>query len=503
MRRTFIPLALTAWVVASFAGAELSQTYKDWPTGPAGFLLTEGERSAYSKIQTDSAAQAFIDLFWAKRDPDLNTVQNEFKLDFDMRVAAADKQFGTEKMKGSLSDRAKVLYLMGKPEAVQNVKSGAEAEGNRPEFLPRGASQIWIYTKDGKPLTPETKKGDEIEFVFTETAPGAGDFILDRPDRRNRQAFKTLAEMPDKLLLHPKLTEVPRMGLLPGSKAATTEQEAVFGVQPRPWPQGAVVLTTSGVQSETIHPIWMYVQLPNAAAPATEVIGRVRKADDGAAVGSFAAPVTAMSVAGGRAYEFSLPVAAGTWKVDLALLNAGGPVAVTTVDAKNDPAPAEGPYISPIYWASEARQAAQAHLGDAYHLGGMEIIPEPDNRYRSDQSLTYAAYVVRPSLDEQGKPDIQLSIALYTGDKKNDEQPFQPISGVKIVDDIWVFGQMLPLSGFRRGVDFELRVSVRDVKSGVTRTTTIPFTVIKENAPAPAAPPAATPAPAPSKAPAK
>ena len=57
MRRTFIPLALACWIVASVAGAELSQTYKDWPNGAAGFLLTDSERSAYAQIQTDAGGE--------------------------------------------------------------------------------------------------------------------------------------------------------------------------------------------------------------------------------------------------------------------------------------------------------------------------------------------------------------------------------------------------------------------------------------------------------------
>ena len=54
---------------------------------------------------------------------------------------------------------------------------------------------------------------------------------------------------------------------------------------------------------------------------------------------------------------------------------------------------------------------------------------------------------------------------------------------------MWVFGQMLPLEGFRRGTDFELEVTLRDAKTGLTRTQKIPFTVIKEGAAAPAAAP--------------
>jgi GWxTD domain-containing protein len=492
MRRTFLPLALAACLAATAATAQVSQSYKDWSGGPAGFLLTENERKAYAQVKTDTEAQAFIDLFWARRDPDLNTVQNEFKLDYDMRVAAADKQFSSDKIKGSMSDRAKVLILMGRPLAVHNLPPGAEEEqeGTRPGFLERGATQVWIYTKDGKPAA---KKSDEILFVFSETRIGAGDFLLDRADRRNLQALKLLAARPEQLLLHPKLTEVPRIGLLSGSKAATSSQQAVFDLQPRPWPDGAAVLAVSGVQSEAIHPIWVYLQFPDAVPPLTQAVGRVRKAEGGEVVGSFAAPVLPLSVPGARAYEFSLPVEAGTWKVDLALLNDSAPVAVTTVDAKNEPVPAEGPYISPMYCGAEIRQAAQARLGDSFHLGGMQLIPRLDNRYKSDENITYAAYVIRPSLDEQGQPKIELAIGLYSAGKKHDEQPFQPVTGVRVVGDIWVFGQLLPLSGFRRGVEFELEVSLRDPKSAVTRTTRIPFTVVKEEPAASAVTPTAVP----------
>jgi GWxTD domain-containing protein len=497
MRRTFIPLALVAWITASFAGAELSQAYKQWPEGPAGFLLTQSEQKAYSQLQTDAEAEAFIALFWAKRDPDLNTIQNEFKLDFDMRVKAADAQFSTDKVKGSLSDRGKVLILMGRPLSIQNFAAGnSQQEANRPEFVERGATQIWTYTKDGKPAT---KKGDEILFVFSETHPGAGDFILDPVDRRNRPAFKLLAAKPEELLLHPKLTEVPKVGLLPGTKAATPEQEAVFEKQPRPWPQGAVVLTTSGVESETIHPVWIWVQLPNDVPAASEVVGRVRKAESGESVGSFVSPIMPVSVPGGRGYEVSLPVAAGGWKVDLALLGESGPIGVTTVDAKNDASPAQGPYISPIYWGAEARQAAQPHMGDAYHLGGMELIPQPDNKYTTNQNITYAAYVVRPSLGEDQKPNIELSVELFVSGKKQDEQPFHVIEGVLITDDIWVFGQMLPLATFRPNVAFDIRVTLRDAKTGVSSAQMIPFTVMKPPVPTPAGTPGVAPEATPTK----
>jgi GWxTD domain-containing protein len=489
MRRTFVPLALAAWLAASVAGAQLSQTYVEWPNGPAGFLLTSGERKAYAQVKNDAEAQAFIDLFWAKRDPDLNTIQNEFKLDFDVRVEAADKQFSTGSLKGSLSDRAKVLIVMGRPLGAQTLPPGTEEEETtRPGLLERGATQVWLYTKDGKPAT---KRSDEIRFYFTETKPEAGDFILDRNDRRNAVGLKLLASRPEQLILNPKLTEVPRVGLLPGTKAATPAQEAVFDLQPRPWPEGAAIATTSGVESETVHPIWVWVQFPDSVPAATQAVGRVRKAEGGDVAGSFAAPLAPIGIPGGRAYEFSLPVAAGEWKVDLALLNEGGPIAVTTADAKNEPAPSDGPYISPIFWGADFRQAAQARLGDAYHLGSVQVILRLDNKYKSEESITYGAYVVRPSLDDKQQPQMELQMTLFAGGVKQDEQPYQAIAGGKVIGDFWVFGQVLPLSGFRRGTLFEIEVNLRDAKTGLTRTQKIPFMVIKEEpaAPAPSAVP--------------
>ncbi len=490
MRRTLVPLALGVWLAASAASAQLSQSFKDWPNGPAGYLMLDSERKAYAQLKTDAEAQAFIDLFWARRDPDLNTVQNEFELEFNQRVAAADKQFAFGKTEGWKSDRGKVLIIMGRPLDVRNVAADAEETmRNRPAFIERGASQVWTYTKDGK---PPVKPTDAILFAFAETRLGAGDYVLDNADTRNRQAAKVLAAKVESYYLHPKLTEVPRVGLLPGSKAATAAELAIFDTQPRPWPQGAAVVTASGVMSDTIHPIWVHVQFPDAVPPVSQAVGRVRKAEGGEAAGSFATPVVPISVPGGRAYEFSLPVAAGAWKVDLALSNESGPIGVTTIDAKNEPAPADGPYISPFYWGAETRQSAQAHLGDAFHAGAIHLIPRVDNLYKSDETLTYVTYVVRPTLDEQGQPHMQLGIALSSNGKKQDEQPFQDVQGVKALGDVWIFGQMMPLSGFRRGVPFELEVTLKDAKAGLVRTGKIPFQVVKEPL---AATGAATPAP--------
>ncbi|HYB23586.1 MAG TPA: GWxTD domain-containing protein, partial [Solirubrobacteraceae bacterium] len=179
MRRLTLPIVAVAALSASFAAAELSQTYKEWPNGPAGFLLAASERKAYGELKTDAEAQAFIDLFFAKRDKNLGAV-NEFKLDFDARVAAADKMFSTPKSKGSISDRGKVLILLGKP-LKRNLLPPPPGEEDKNELAQHGNREEWLYTADGN---PPAKKSDEIWFVFQESRVGSGEFQLDHSDTR-------------------------------------------------------------------------------------------------------------------------------------------------------------------------------------------------------------------------------------------------------------------------------------------------------------------------------
>ena len=112
------PLIL-AFVLAAAAGtaaAELSQRYRTWLDGPEGFLVTKAERKAFEKLTGDAEAEAFIALFWARRDPDLSTRVNEYRQQFDARVAKADREYSYENHPGRLTDRGKLLILLGEPD---------------------------------------------------------------------------------------------------------------------------------------------------------------------------------------------------------------------------------------------------------------------------------------------------------------------------------------------------------------------------------------------------
>jgi GWxTD domain-containing protein len=474
MRASVIAIGLLAGF-ASAAFAELSDANRAFMAGPAGFIATKAEKKAFEKLASDADAERFIELFWVKRDPDLATQVNEFKVDFDLRVTAADKQFSTERMKGSLSDRGRTLIIMGRPFGIsyRAPDSSVQTIGSSPAGE-HGVIEVWTYRRN---QIPPTVKSEEIFFIFVETRIGAKDFPLDREERRNAVPMKLLADAPERLLLHPDLKQAPRVGLLAGSRVASPAELAVLAVEPRPWPQGAQVRAAQGVQSGSLFPLWIHVRLPEATPLAAQLVGRAISAA-GEEAGSFAAAANAINVPGGRAYELSLPLGAGAWKVELALLGTAGPIAVTTVAAELEAVPAEQGWISPMYWGAEVRQESRASLGDPFDVGGWHVLPQPGDRYSRQESLGYFCIVVRPGLSAEHQPAVQTSMAFFLAGKKLNEVGPEPASLSQVAGDVWMFGASLPFANFPALGEYTVEVTLHDTISGLKRTTRMPASIV-------------------------
>src|SRR5678815_5381075 len=65
---------------------EIKKAYVDW-VDDVGPILTQSERDAWKKLETDEEREKFIEDFWRSRDPDPDTEENEFKEQYFERVA--------------------------------------------------------------------------------------------------------------------------------------------------------------------------------------------------------------------------------------------------------------------------------------------------------------------------------------------------------------------------------------------------------------------------------
>jgi len=379
--RTTILACCAVILCALPSAAQLSQEYAEWPDGPVGALLTAAEHTEYQALTSDSDAQGFIDLFWAKRDPDLETRDNEARYDFDARVIAADQQFAEDETRGALTDRGRVLLLLGVPathfkagigpyisdlyrgeqipEATSAVDTTAEMHGVAFD-VGKGMADVWEYSRDQIPESIDIgKRTKSVYFAFLDHE-GTGVFELNRTLRRSSTGVEVLEAMPASIVAHPNLRESPVYPLISGAEAATSAQLAWLGSEQ--WPEGAFAVARQGVALETEFPAWVFVLLPESMPSADIVVGRLLL-PDGSAEGTFQVATTPVSSKHGSAYELKLPAPVGTSTLELAFVAGGSPVAAGAVEVQIDDVAEDATYITPLFAGAQVIEKGTFEAG--------------------------------------------------------------------------------------------------------------------------------------------
>jgi len=78
------------------------------------FIITKEERKIFLRLPP-SERQAFIEEFWAKRDLNPETEENEYKEEYFSRIEDANRLFRGEGTPGWLTDRGRIYILFGPP----------------------------------------------------------------------------------------------------------------------------------------------------------------------------------------------------------------------------------------------------------------------------------------------------------------------------------------------------------------------------------------------------
>ncbi|MGZ5493239.1 MAG: GWxTD domain-containing protein, partial [Thermoanaerobaculia bacterium] len=200
---------MIAVVLASVALSIAAQSNpRDFARGPAQWLMTAEERRDWRNVKTDDQAIDFIDLFWARRDPTPGTGRNENRTAFDSRVVHADQRFKEGNHRGSLTERGRVLVVLGFPtnKGEQSAHTSAQMGMGDTGVDPTGGrtmatKEVWDYSHDvaAKYGTPE------IEVVFIHDGYGGA-------ARRDPQRTGFTMALPGAIksyIVSPSLTTVP------------------------------------------------------------------------------------------------------------------------------------------------------------------------------------------------------------------------------------------------------------------------------------------------------
>lgn len=118
--------------------AGYSEAQVDSILGAMDVLLTNSQKQLVQTLNR-AGKVAFLNRFWDGVDPDPETPENEFKVEFERRVAYADQFYTTMQTAGHNTDRGEVYVLFGEPTEIID----------RPYEATVGPYEIWNYSNQG------------------------------------------------------------------------------------------------------------------------------------------------------------------------------------------------------------------------------------------------------------------------------------------------------------------------------------------------------------------
>ncbi|MGA2772873.1 MAG: GWxTD domain-containing protein [Bryobacteraceae bacterium] len=106
---------------------ELETPYRKWLNEDVAYIITDEERTAFKRLQTDEEREQFIEQFWLRRDPTPDTVENEFKEEHYRRIAYANEHYASG-IPGWKTDRGRMYITYGPADEIESHPSGGTYE---------------------------------------------------------------------------------------------------------------------------------------------------------------------------------------------------------------------------------------------------------------------------------------------------------------------------------------------------------------------------------------
>jgi GWxTD domain-containing protein len=96
---------------------------RKWHEEEVAYIIDSEEEAAFKRLKTDEERDAFIELFWLRRDPTPDTTDNEYKDDYYRRIVEANEKFSSG-IPGWKTDRGRIYVMHGEPDEIQTHAMG-------------------------------------------------------------------------------------------------------------------------------------------------------------------------------------------------------------------------------------------------------------------------------------------------------------------------------------------------------------------------------------------
>lgn len=517
MRSTRLPALFAAALVALAvpAAAQLSDSYREWGAGPVKWLMTAEEEAAWAKLATDAEAEQLIRLFWARRDPTPDTDLNELRRDFEQRVAYADQQFAEGETRGAMTDRGRVLILLGPPRRVQSPgaggsttggdagagdsvfdTSGSISSGSGPGRFGTGggtdragvaSEERWIYEDEQVPAFVERKRF-HVRFL---SKPGSEEIVLTQAS----DVMGFLLEAKRSAVVRPELTAAD-LAAAPSAAAAAAGADAFLAYRGDELDAAAVAplrqalgagpgasvdahLAASAFQASDgrwIVPVQVAVRGDAPAGPG-RVVGELVPAGGGEPRLAFRFEQPWQESRGQRYVKDTLVVpAAGDYELHAGLEGSGGEIVWAGSDTVTVPA-AEGFWLSELVLSDNIfpMQEAQEML-EPWAWQGIVVVPKAGATFPQGGLMWFYLHACDAQLGDNGKPNLRVTASIDGPAKFRAPLSVEP---AKAGDRCWVVASALDLVADRFAPgDYGIKIQVRDSLAGVTLASEGGFTVV-------------------------
>jgi GWxTD domain-containing protein len=143
---------------------ELETPYKKWLNEEVTYIISDEERKAFGRLNTDEEREQFIEQFWLRRDPTPDTEENEYREEHYRRIAYANETFASG-VPGWKTDRGMIYIKFGPPDEREEHSSGGFYE--RPIEEGGGETSTFPFEKWRYRYIEGMGNDINIEFVDT------------------------------------------------------------------------------------------------------------------------------------------------------------------------------------------------------------------------------------------------------------------------------------------------------------------------------------------------
>jgi GWxTD domain-containing protein len=123
---------------------ELETPFRKWLNEDVTYIITDEERTAWKRLSTDEEREQFVEQFWLRRDPTPDTQENEYREEHYRRIAYANERFASG-IPGWKSDRGRIYITFGPADEVESHPSGGSYE--RPFEEGGGTTSTYPFEK--------------------------------------------------------------------------------------------------------------------------------------------------------------------------------------------------------------------------------------------------------------------------------------------------------------------------------------------------------------------